>query len=135
MLNRLFPLRKPPLFLTGNINQDGWNTNQNQMKNTCFFYIVFQVWKVLLKELVRHTYQIFYFLLFYTVILAFTTSADIIFHKFLELHSTSEKKMFVTIFPFLTNSLKPPTLNDQNPLSMMKDSCRCSFIFFAVDQI
>ena len=76
MLNRLFPLRKPPLFLTGNINQDGWNTNQNQMKNTCFFYIVFQVWKVLLKELVRHTYQIFYFLLFYTVILAFTTSAD-----------------------------------------------------------
>ena len=51
------------------------------MKNTCHFYIVF------------------YLLLF---LLAFT-SADIIFHKFLELHSTlSEKKIFVTNFSFLT---------------------------------
>ena len=33
-----------------------------------------------------------------------------IFHKFLELHSKSfeKKKMFVTNFPFLTDSLKPP---------------------------
>ena len=38
------------------------------------------------------------------------TSADIIFHKILELHSTlSEKNIFVTNFPFLTDSLKPPT--------------------------
>ena len=51
------------------------------MKNTCPFYAVF------------------YLLLF---LLAFT-SADIIFHKFLELHSTlSEKKIFVTNFSFLT---------------------------------
>ena len=43
--------------------------------------------------------KIFYLLLF---LLAFT-SADIIFHKFLELHSTlSEKKIFVTNFSFLT---------------------------------
>ena len=49
----------------------------------------------------------FYFLLF---LLAFT-SADIIFHKFLELHSTlSEKKIFVANFPFLTDSLKPRPL-------------------------
>ena len=42
----------------------------------------------------------FTFLLF---LLTFT-SADIIFHKFLELHSTlSEKKNFVTNFPLLTN--------------------------------
>ena len=40
--------------------------------------------------------------------LAFT-SADIIFYKLLELHaSLSEKKIFVTNFPFLTDSLKPP---------------------------
>ena len=43
------------------------------------------------------------------------TSADIIFHKFSELHSTlSEKKIFVSNFPFLTDSLnphpQPPTL-------------------------
>ena len=51
------------------------------MKNTCPFYIVF------------------YLLLF---LLAFT-SADIIFHKFSELHSTlSEKKIFVTNFSFFT---------------------------------
>ena len=50
-------------------------------------------------------HQIFYFLLF---LLAFT-STDIIFYKFLELHSKlSEKKIFITIFPFLTDSLKPP---------------------------
>ena len=56
--------------------------------------------------------QIFYFLLF---LLAFT-SADIIFHKFLELHSTSDKKIFVTNFPFLTNSFKPPPLPHPPPL-------------------
>ena len=49
----------------------------------------------------------FYFLLF---LLAFTL-ADIIFHKFLELHSTlSENKIFVANFPFLTDSLKLPPL-------------------------
>ena len=33
------------------------------------------------------------------------TSTDIIFHKFLKLHSTSDIKIFVTNFPFLTDSL------------------------------
>ena len=53
--------------------------------------------------------------------LAFT-SADIIFYKLLELHtSLSEKKIFVTNFPFLTDSLKPPhPLTGQNPLSVTK---------------
>ena len=46
---------------------------------------------------ISHTLQIFYFLLF---LLAFT-SADIIFHRFLDLHSTlSGKKIFVTNFFF-----------------------------------
>ena len=40
------------------------------------------------------------------LLLAFTL-ADIIFHKFLELHSTlSEKRIFVTNFPFLMDLLK-----------------------------
>ena len=77
------------------------------MKNTCPC-IIFQVLKVLLYEnlQVRYSHQIFCFLL---LLLAFTSS-DIIFHTFLELHSTlSEKKIFVTNFPFLKDSLKPPT--------------------------
>ena len=58
----------------------------------------------------------FHFLLF---LLAFT-SADIIFHKFSELHSTlSEKKIFITNVSFLPDSLNPPpsnhhSLNSQN---------------------
>ena len=88
-----------------------------------FLYIVFQVLKVLLKKFARFSHQIFYFLLFY---ISFSI------HKFLELHSTlSEKKIFVTIYPFLTDLLKPPNLfNGQNSLSMMKVFCRCSLIFF-----
>ena len=74
----------------------------------------------------RCSHQIFYLLLF---LLAFT-SADVIFHKFLELHSTlSEKKIFFTNFPFLTDVLKlPHPLNGQNPLSVRKVFCRSSLI-------
>ena len=69
------------------------------MKNTCPFY------KVLLIKICRHKQHIFYFLL---LSLAFT-SADIIFHKFLELHATlSEKNIFIKNFPILTDSLEPP---------------------------
>ena len=84
---------------------------------TCLFYIIFQVFKVLLTKICK----IFYLFLF---LLAFT-SADIIVHKFLGLHSKlSEKKIFVINFSFLTDSLTPPPppqpLNDQNPLSVTK---------------
>ena len=57
----------------------------------------------------RATNQIFYLLLY---LLPFT-SADIIFYKSLEHHSIlSEKKIFLTNYSFLTDSLKPP-----NPLT------------------
>ena len=57
------------------------------------------------------------------------TSADIIFHNILELHSTlTDKKIFVTNFPFLTDSLTHP-LNDQNPLSVTKVFRRCSLSY------
>ena len=62
-------------------------------------------------------------------LLAFT-SASIIFHNFLELHSTlTEKDIFVRNFPFLTDSLNPPPphpLNSQNPLCVTKVFCQCS---------
>ena len=53
------------------------------------------------------------------------TSADIIFHNFLELHSTlSEKNIFQRIHS------NPYPFNSQNPLSMMKVFCQWSLIFF-----
>ena len=82
------------------------------MKNTCPFYTVFQFLKVLLN-------------LIKICKIHKTISADMIFQKFLELHSTlSEKKIFVTNFPFLMDSLKPhPLMYDQNQLSMTKVFC------------
>ena len=38
------------------------------------------------------------------------------FSQILELHSTSDKKILVTNFPFLTDSLKPPPLLHPPPL-------------------
>ena len=75
------------------------------MKNTCPFYIIFQVLKVLLKKICKKSHQIFYLLFLLTF-----TSADIIFHKFLGLHSTlSEKKDFRHELSSLMDSLKLPT--------------------------
>ena len=46
------PLPSPPSVLNRQ-NQDGWNTNQNQLKNTNLFYIVFEVLKVLLIKICK----------------------------------------------------------------------------------
>ena len=82
-LNRFCQLSKPPPPLPdlNRQNQDEWNINQDQMKNMTPFYIVCQVLKVLL---FKTSHQILYFMLFYISFL----SADIIFYKFLKLHST-----------------------------------------------
>ena len=82
------------------------------MKNTCPFYIVFQVLKILLIKNSKVQPPGLLFLLF---LLAFTLG-DIIFHKFLELHSVlSKKRIFLTKFPFLTDSLKA-----HDPLNLEK---------------
>ena len=75
------------------------------MKITCLFYIAFQLLKVLLiHRQIRP--PVFYVLLF---LLAFT-SADIIFYKFLKLHSAlPEEKIFAAKFSCLMDSIKPPT--------------------------
>ena len=68
-LNKFIPLKKnlppPPPSLTPVFTgqyQDEWNTNQDRIKNTTPYYIVFHVLKVLLFKI---SHQIFYFLLFY----------------------------------------------------------------------
>ena len=99
-LNRFCPLSKknPTPSVFNRQYQDGQNTNQNQKKNTCHFYTVFQF-------LVRYSHQIFYLFLF---LLPFT-SADIIFHKFLKLHSAlPEKKIFITSFSFFNGFTQTP---------------------------
>ena len=102
MLNRFCLLSKPRPPVVNGQYQDGWNTNQNQMKNTTFLHCISQLLRVLLKKNLWDTAT----RSFICFVLHFTP-ADIIFHRFLELHSTlSEKKIFVTNFPFLTDSLK-----------------------------
>ena len=59
------------------------------------------------------------FLVIYFYYIAFT-SADIIFHKFLELHSTSDKKIFVTNFPFLMDSLTNPCEGVPHPTPFLR---------------
>ena len=91
------------------------------VKNThpLTFYIVFKFWRLLLIKIVGYnSHWVFYLFCF---ILDFT-SADIIFHQFLELYLTlSGKKIFVIYFPFLTDSLKPPPpYNGQNLLIVTK---------------
>ena len=67
------------------------------MKNACLFYIAFQVLEVRLIKICKAEPSD---LLFLVVLLAFA-SADITFHKFVELHSVLLiKKIFVTNFLF-----------------------------------
>ena len=62
------------------------------MKNTRPFYILFKVFKVLLTKICKMQPPDLLFLVVF-ILLAFT-SADIIFHKFLEFHSTLSEKIF-----------------------------------------
>ena len=103
---------QPPLFLTDNIKMGKTPTKMN-WKIHVPFTLYFMFWKYSLQKIVKYNHQIFFFLLF---LLAFTP-ADIIFHKFLELHTHYLKKRFSSQFFFLTDSHKVPhLLNRQNLL-------------------
>ena len=95
--------------------QDEWNTNQDRMKNTTPYYIVFHVLKVLLFKM---SHQIFYFLLFY---IKFYISRHLFSQIFRTFFNIIRKKVFVTSFSFLTDSLKTPypRLNGQIFLSVI----------------
>ena len=84
-----------PLFLTDNIEHQ-----PKSNKKYITFYIVFQVLKVLLIKIYKiHP--------LYLLVLD-VSSADIIFHKFLALHSTLQEKDFCYKFSFLTDLLTLP---------------------------
>ena len=110
--------RSPQPSVLNRQNQDGQNTNKDQMKNSCLFYIVFQVLKVLLINISKIKPPD---LLILVAFISFYMRR----YQSLELYSTlSEKKISVTNFPFLTDSLnhpQPHSLNGQNnPLNMTK---------------
>ena len=116
------------LFLTDNIKMD-----RILIK---ILYIVFQVLKVLLKNICKIQSLD---LLFLVVFISFYISRYHIFHRFLELHSTlSEKKIFVKDFSFLTDSLKPSPLQpltSQNPLSVTNVFCQCSLTYHGFSRL
>ena len=110
------PLSKPPpshpplLFLTDNIMYIDWDgywivyQTKSNKKYMPFLHYISSFESTSLKICKTEPPDLF-LLLF---LLAFT-SANITFHKFLELYSTllSEKKIWFTNFPFLTDSLTP----------------------------
>ena len=111
------------------------NIKMDMNTNQFFFTLCFNFSRCFLQKFVRYSHQIFYFLFFLLAL----TSANIISHKFSEIHSTlSEKKIFVTNFPFLTDSLKPQPphpLNSQSPLSLTKVFCQCSLTYHGFSRL
>ena len=92
------------------------------MKNAPFFYIVFQLLRVLLKKIIRCSHQIFYFLF---LILAFTSAGN--FSQIFSISCTLSETLscIIIIFHFLMDK-HPPPLNGQNLLSVTKVFCRQS---------
>ena len=112
MLNRFClavkPTPPPSLFLNGdNINKVDKKKYQPKSNEKCipFLHCISSFEGNFSKNLKdAATTDLFYFWLFLLGVALAFTSADIIFQKFLELHSTlSEKQIFSTNFPFLTN--------------------------------
>ena len=94
------------------------------MKNTCLFYIAFQVLKVSLIKICKVELSD---LLFLVVFISFYISRYHFSQIFRTSFSIISKKDFLHKFSFLTDSLKHPhPLSGQNLLSVTKAFCRCS---------
>ena len=124
MLNRFCLLnKKTPTFLFSMdyIKMDRIET-KIKWKIHAFFTWYFKFWKVFLLTVYKIQPPDLLFLVF----ISFNIRRYNFFCKFLELHSTmSDKKIFVTNVPFLTDSLKPlplhpHPLNSQNLVSITK---------------
>ena len=112
----------PPSTVLNGQYQDGQITNQNQKKNTCHFYNVFQVLEVLFIKICKIQPLD---LLFIVVFNSFCISKQI---SFSQLHSgLSAKKIFCHEFSLFNRFMQTPTpLNSQNLLSMTNFFCQCS---------
>ena len=109
--------KSPDIKMDDNIKMDGISTKIKWKIHTLFILFV-KLWGYFLMEFVRYSCQIVYFRFF--LILTFI-SADIIFHKFLELYLTlSEKNIFATNLSSLTDSLNRPTAPSSYPPKFTK---------------
>ena len=135
MLNRFWSLSKnrlnPPHSLVPILPalngeyQATWNANQDYIKNTGLFQIVFQVLKRYFHENFKNAPTRFFIFWFY--IIFYISRCHLC--NFLEFHSTLYEKYFCTKFSvfngFKTPS-KPQPLNGQNLLNMTKAFCQFS---------
>ena len=121
-LNRFCMLNKPPQPPVRNRQcQTRWYTNQNQVKNTCPFYIVFKVLKVLLIKIYKTQPPAILFLFVSNQLFHQEISFFIIFQIFNQHYL---KKDFHHIFSFFNKFTPTPhPLNSQNLLSMTKVFC------------
>ena len=96
---------------------------------TKIFYIVYQVLKVLLTRICKVESLDLSFIL---VFISFYISRYDFSQVFRRHSALSEKKIFFTNFPFLTDSLKSPPhhpLKSENPLSVTKVFCQGSLTY------
>ena len=100
-------------------------TIQNQSKNTCHFYIVFQVLKVLLiKNCEKQSPD----LLFLVVFISFYINRYRFSHIFRTSHTLSKKEVFLTNFLFWTDSYKAPHPLTGKICYPLQVFCWCSLI-------
>ena len=122
-LNRCRQLSKnppdPPLFLTDNIKLDRITT-KIKWKGYDYFTLHLKFWEGTSVKICKIQLPA---LLFLVVLHQF-------FYNFLELHSLSKKKIFITNFPFLTDLPKSPFLYRQK--SANHDSFFCWYTWIAV---
>ena len=99
-----------------------WMECQQKSNEKCtLFYTVFQVFRVLLKKIVRYSHQIFYFLF---LILAFTSTEN--FSQNFSISFNIIWNILYCQIGYNGFSQSPPPLNSQNLLSVTKVFCRQS---------
>ena len=124
MLNRFCPLSNPPTSCSEQKNQDGWNTNQNQMKNAHTFYTVLEVLKVLIIICKMQPLDLL-FLVFYVRFHINRYHLSLIFRASYNIWKKDFRHEFSFFNGFTQN---PHPHNGQNLLSVTKVFCRCSLI-------
>ena len=123
----------PPLFLTDNIKMDNIPT-KIKWKIHALFKLYFKfILKVLLRKICKTQPPD---RLFLVVFISLYISRYHFSQIFRTSSTLSEKKLFVTNFPFLIDSLRPPTPNGQNPLakSVTTSFFWCSLTIYQSEQ-
>ena len=123
-VKQTLPPHHPVSHVSNGQYQNGENTNQNQIKNSCLFFMSFQVLKVRLIKICKAEQSD---LLFLVVFISLYFSRYHFSQIFRTSFSIIGRKDFCHKFSFLTDSVKHShLLNGQNLLTMRKVFWRCS---------